>query len=599
MDTGSQTPGNWTTWLVIGLLMAPIFFAYPLFLGIPLIDPDEGLHAAIAQEMAERGDWITPRFVGEPFLDKPVLFTWCQAASLRAFGMSEAAVRLPGMFFGLLGVVTTGLVAWRLFSPSVGTMAAAMYSVAVLPVALTQVPAHDVALVPWTNLAILLFWEAERTESRRGMVWAVAGAGCVLGLACLTKGLMGFAIAGVAMGGYVVITRRLTWATCIRAALALSLAVAIAAGWYIAMELRNPGYLYYYFVDRHLLGYATSSQRHADEAWWFYLPILLFGGLPWTLYLPSAFADWWTRARRHGEDCGTAEERGTASNGTTLVLCWLVGNTLLLTLAGSKLVTYIWPVLPALVIVVAVLWNRILNRQVAPPVEQITTATFHLASLTGPFLLPLALAVAAAVLDVRFSAASWVLAIAAGMTCLAPLALWRAQRRTAGLAAGILCIAPQFAVALAVIGPPAAAVNSAPDLARHINRLGRLPEQLVVVEDRIGSLVFYLDPRLRAELKPDQLLTVRPYRMPEWSTSRHDTLVAVAKWTLPEAEEYFRFPPSGFLTAGRYRVYTAAELGLVFPGSNVANGQPISQAARSTAAHTPRTGAASTHLPPR
>src|SRR3954462_5087638 len=83
----------------------------PLLANAPLFDPDEGLHAAIAQEMVERGDYVTPRFLGEPFPDKPVFFFWALAGSLRVFGFNEPAVRMPGLLFGLLGAVTTGLLA--------------------------------------------------------------------------------------------------------------------------------------------------------------------------------------------------------------------------------------------------------------------------------------------------------------------------------------------------------------------------------------------------------------------------------------------------------------------------------------------------------
>ena len=39
-------------------LLGVALFIFPLTLHHPLIDPDEGLHAAIAQEMVERGDYI-------------------------------------------------------------------------------------------------------------------------------------------------------------------------------------------------------------------------------------------------------------------------------------------------------------------------------------------------------------------------------------------------------------------------------------------------------------------------------------------------------------------------------------------------------------
>ena len=133
----------------------------------PLLDPDEGLHAEIAREMAERGDWITPRFLGQPFFDKPILYCWAEAASLRLLGPNEAAVRLPGLMFGLLGAVTTGLLAWRMFNRTAGLIAGILYATTILPTALAQAASHDVALVPWINLSLLLLWESHRTHRRQ------------------------------------------------------------------------------------------------------------------------------------------------------------------------------------------------------------------------------------------------------------------------------------------------------------------------------------------------------------------------------------------------------------------------------------------------
>src|SRR6476620_2882587 len=90
-------------------------YLYPLALRTPLMDPDEGIHATIAQEMVERGDYVIPRFLVVPFRDKPALYSAAQALSLRFFGMSEAAVRLPGVLFALLGCATTAVLAWRMF----------------------------------------------------------------------------------------------------------------------------------------------------------------------------------------------------------------------------------------------------------------------------------------------------------------------------------------------------------------------------------------------------------------------------------------------------------------------------------------------------
>lgn len=203
----SDDEGDWGRILApLAIGLAVIMFVFPLTIPFPLLDPDEGLHASIAQEMVEGGNWITPQFLGRPFLDKPIFFFWVQAASLRLLGPSEAAVRLPGLMFGLLGAITTGLLGGRMFGRRTGLVAGILYATTILPTAMAQAASHDVALIPWVNLAILLLWEAEHALARPAALKFILGAGVFLGLAILTKGLLGAGVVGVAYGSYLLVT---------------------------------------------------------------------------------------------------------------------------------------------------------------------------------------------------------------------------------------------------------------------------------------------------------------------------------------------------------------------------------------------------------
>src|SRR3979409_730003 len=116
-NLGSTQMDRWSRSLLLVAIVACVvgIYGYPLGLRTLLMDPDEGIHATIAQEMVERGDYVVPRYLGVPFRDKPILYSAAQAVSLRIFGMNEAAVRLPGFLFSLLGCATTALLAWRMF----------------------------------------------------------------------------------------------------------------------------------------------------------------------------------------------------------------------------------------------------------------------------------------------------------------------------------------------------------------------------------------------------------------------------------------------------------------------------------------------------
>src|SRR5690349_8477850 len=58
-----------------------------------LLDPDEAHYAELTREMLHAGSWLVPLLDGKPFIDKPVLFHWIQAASVTFLGESEFAAR--------------------------------------------------------------------------------------------------------------------------------------------------------------------------------------------------------------------------------------------------------------------------------------------------------------------------------------------------------------------------------------------------------------------------------------------------------------------------------------------------------------------------
>ena len=120
--------------------------------------------------------------------------------------------------------------------------------------------------------------------------------------------------------------------------------------------MQNPGYLRYFFLERHVLAFATDSQPHGDQPWWYYFPVLLGGGLPWIGYLPIVVREGlarsplqhsclpWKRRQQGRQECLPTGHR--APDAMPLLWSWLIGWTLLMMLAGSKLATYLWPVFP-------------------------------------------------------------------------------------------------------------------------------------------------------------------------------------------------------------------------------------------------------------
>ncbi len=537
----------WTVAVVIAV------YFLPLATDTPLLDPDEGLHAAIAQEMVERGDWVTPRLFGEPFLDKPIVFFWAQAASLRLWGMHEAAVRLPGVLFALAGVWTTYWLASTLLGRSVGWLAGIFQATMVLPVAMAQAAVHDVALVPWTNLALGSAWRAMEETERHGRPgrW-FAAVGLWLGLAILTKGLIGVALVLLAWGLLVLGRRQLNLGTVLRGLGTLAVAAAVAAPWYLAMEWRNPGYLHYYFVERHLLGYVTDSQRHGGAAWWYYLPILLGGALPWVLFVPAALHEAWVGRRR--------PEWSSTERALRFLLGWLVSSLVFLTLASSKLLTYLLPVFPAVAILAAWVWDRYGSRELVPRSRRwLGWAVVGLA-VVGPGILPVALRVCRWRFGVEWPLEVRGIGAVVSLGMLLPLACWwrgwpRATLmvQTGALAAVLLFIS-------AAVLPRLGHYLSARELAQHLNQVQPAPEGIWIIEERIGSVVFYLSPELRRRMSAEHLRPLSWTELGRMPAPPGNVWLALPDKRRRAAQQYLDLTQLRGRAVGHYQLCPAAEL---------------------------------------
>ena len=409
-------------------IVALVLVVAPLVANAPLFDPDEGLHAAIAQEMARGGDYVTPRFLGEPFLDKPILFFWAEALSLRVFGMHEAAVRIPPLLFGLGGMIAVALLGRRLCGEATGL---------------------------------------------------------------------------------------------------------VAAPWYVAMERAHPGYLHYYFVERHLQGYLTATQRHAGRGWWYYVPIVVGGTLPWTGYLLAA------------------ARRPHAGSMRLLMWGWFVAGLVFLSAGESKLATYALPLFPALAILAA---NAIVSSE--PAFDRVGYGVYAIALAAMPIGAIVALNVRFGHVDPRV----WIVngLISAAIVWVA-VAIRRMPRVTPQFPAWPLAL---MAVGgLMVASPRAAEWMTAKETALELNRAGRLPPRIIVVDERVGSLVFYLDPALRAEASPDRIVQAGMADAIQRSRAEPlDAVVVVRNNRLERFERQFAVPPDPTWTAGTSTIFRVGSL---------------------------------------
>lgn len=255
----------------------------------PLLGTTEGRYAEMARKMVVSGQYLVPMFTDTlPFWGKPPLSIWLTAVSFNVFGINEFAARLP------VWICSSGTIAVVFWFIARTNLRVALLSVLIYTSSLLGYTAFakvhtDSALTFSVALALVGFYEG---ITRGSYKWLFIGYVAV-GLGLLSKGPVIFVFVGLPMLVWLWQVRRLRgFLRAPSTALGALLVTIIAAPWYVAAELKFPGFLEYYLVGEHF-------QRFVDSGW----PSDLYGAghaetrgtiilfaveslLPWSLLIP-------------------------------------------------------------------------------------------------------------------------------------------------------------------------------------------------------------------------------------------------------------------------------------------------------------------------
>ena len=323
------------------LLLAALTFFGGLGRGA-ITDSDEAFYAEAAREMVASGDWLTPYYNYEPRFQKPILYYWLTATTYLVFGPTELAARFWAAMAGLGLVMVTAACGRRWYDESTGLLAGAIVATNFGYFTIGRMALPDLPLTFFITLAIwaalISTLESERSPRKFVLVSALG-----LGLGFLIKGPVGLIIPALVIVPVLAIERRSIALTPIDIVLGFLVMIGVAMPWYLLMWMQHgTAYLQGFFVGDNFERFATD-RFNDPRPWWFYLPVVAGGLLPWTS-LALVWLGPITQFLRRRRDVGTIDLR---------LMLWAALPLVFYTLSVGKQPRYVLPVLPPLALLLA------------------------------------------------------------------------------------------------------------------------------------------------------------------------------------------------------------------------------------------------------
>lgn len=308
---------------------------------IGIFDLDEGLYSTASRQMLESGNWVVPYIGPDVRFAKPPLIYWLQAPSIWLFGPTPFAVRFPVA----VCVVVTGLLLWWTLAKQnrerAGWIAALAFVGSPLSLVLARQGIIDALLGLLFTGAVVAWIGIE--NRKKGAYLAL---GVLMGFSILAKSTIGLLLPLGAFVTWQLLNRRSPRGWLLPLCGAVGLALLIAAPWHFLMWRATGDQFWQEAFVSNQIRRAQGQEWGHVQPFWFYIPVLIGVMLPWSALAPLA---WWRglqTAIRSAPDDNPSEFR------PAVWAWWALVVFVFFSIAKSKLPGYIFPVVPALAVLI-------------------------------------------------------------------------------------------------------------------------------------------------------------------------------------------------------------------------------------------------------
>jgi 4-amino-4-deoxy-L-arabinose transferase-like glycosyltransferase len=318
----------------------------------PYSAPSEARYIEIGREMAESGDYVTPRLNYVKYFEKPPLFYWVQAGATKVFGVGTFVSRIPTTLFAVALCLITYLLGNTLYGRLAGwlssfTLATSLYMFALSRIVLLDVPVSGFIV---GTLASFLYVAYAPPGRKRTII--VYGMYICAACAVLSKGLIGALLPGAVIFLWLLCTKRWKLLSGLHMVSGILLFLLISVPWHILVAFRNPEFLHFYFIHEHFERYLTTVHGRYQPFWFFGI-VFIAGLFPWLVFTAQALCAGLQ---------GFWQDR--LSDGKALFLfIWIVFIFFFFSLSDSKLIPYILPIFPPVTVLIGQYFAKVWNEQ--------------------------------------------------------------------------------------------------------------------------------------------------------------------------------------------------------------------------------------------